>query len=112
MANYFHEMGWTELPEGASPNYINIAQILSQLGIWMDPMLQERLKLAPPASKDVVATLPEIKITEKDQQCPVCLKTFVDTDIAVQMPCKHCFHKHCIMPWLEKVKLFKLFTLY
>lgn len=42
-------------------------------------------------------------ILEKKEKCPVCLKEFENGNCAKLMPCKHCFHKECIEPWLEKV---------
>ncbi|MQM08594.1 hypothetical protein Taro_041451 [Colocasia esculenta] len=60
----------------------------------------------PPASKSAVEALPEIKVTGEllasdEAQCAVCKDTFeVGTDVK-QMPCKHIYHKECILPWLE-----------
>ena len=35
------------------------------------------------------------------QQCTVCHDDFVADAEVVQLPCRHCFHEHCILPWLE-----------
>lgn len=60
----------------------------------------------PPASKPAVEALPEIKITEEllasdDAQCAVCKDSFEVGAEGKQMPCKHIYHKDCILPWLE-----------
>ncbi|XP_074571113.1 E3 ubiquitin-protein ligase RING1-like [Curcuma longa] len=60
----------------------------------------------PPAAKTAVANLPDIKISREllasdEAQCSVCMDTFEMGNEAKKMPCKHIFHKHCILPWLE-----------
>lgn len=60
----------------------------------------------PPASKSAVEGLPDVKITgemlESDSsQCAVCKDSFELDEEAKQMPCKHIYHKDCILPWLE-----------
>lgn len=34
--------------------------------------------------------------------CSVCLDEYVSGDILQVLPCKHSFHKHCIVPWLTE----------
>ncbi|KAL8464829.1 hypothetical protein ACS0TY_034354 [Phlomoides rotata] len=60
----------------------------------------------PPASKSAVEKLPDIKITEEmlasdSSQCAVCKDIFELKEEVKQMPCKHIYHKDCILPWLE-----------
>lgn len=60
----------------------------------------------PPASKSAVEKLPDIKINEEmlasdSSQCAVCKDSFELQEEAKQMPCKHIYHKDCILPWLE-----------
>lgn len=60
----------------------------------------------PPAAKSAVEGLPDIKITEEllasdSSQCAVCKDSFELNEEAKQMPCKHIYHKDCILPWLE-----------
>ncbi|KAL3835309.1 hypothetical protein ACJIZ3_010045 [Penstemon smallii] len=60
----------------------------------------------PPASKSAVEGLPIIKITEQmlasdSSQCAVCKDSFELNEDAMQIPCKHLYHKDCIVPWLE-----------
>lgn len=37
------------------------------------------------------------------KQCPVCLKTHEIGEVVKKLPCQHCFHNTCIIPWLIKV---------
>ncbi|KAL8530115.1 hypothetical protein ACS0TY_007267 [Phlomoides rotata] len=60
----------------------------------------------PPASKSAIEGLPDIRITEEmmasdSSQCAVCKDSFELNEEAKQMPCKHIYHKDCILPWLE-----------
>ncbi|KAL3618112.1 hypothetical protein CASFOL_038433 [Castilleja foliolosa] len=60
----------------------------------------------PPASKSAVEKLPDIKITDEilgsdSYQCAVCTDSFELKGEAKQMPCKHIYHKDCLLPWLE-----------
>ncbi|CAF1027793.1 unnamed protein product [Didymodactylos carnosus] len=34
------------------------------------------------------------------QSCPICLQDFCQTDILLQLVCKHLFHRECLLPWL------------
>ncbi|MCD7472998.1 hypothetical protein HAX54_014529 [Datura stramonium] len=60
----------------------------------------------PPASKSAVEGLPSIKVDEELlrselAQCAVCKDDFeLGLDVK-QMPCKHVYHRDCIVPWLE-----------
>lgn len=62
---------------------------------------------APPASKEVVAKLPVITITNEilaklgpDAECAICKENLVVDDNMQEMPCKHTFHPPCLKPWL------------
>lgn len=62
---------------------------------------------APPASKEVVAKLPVITLTEeilaslgKDVECAICREELVLNDKMQELPCKHTFHPPCVKPWL------------
>ncbi|KAL2533038.1 E3 ubiquitin-protein ligase RING1-like [Abeliophyllum distichum] len=60
----------------------------------------------PPASKSAVDGLPDIKVTEEllasdSSQCAVCKDSFELKEEVKQIPCKHIYHKDCILPWLE-----------
>ncbi|XP_038896807.1 E3 ubiquitin-protein ligase AIP2 [Benincasa hispida] len=63
----------------------------------------------PPASKEVVAKLPVITITEevlaklgKDVQCAICRENLAVDDKMQELPCKHTFHPPCLKPWLDE----------
>ncbi|KAK8519029.1 hypothetical protein V6N13_017722 [Hibiscus sabdariffa] len=60
----------------------------------------------PPASKSAIDALPSVVITKdhlnsKFSQCAVCMDDFEEGIQAKRMPCKHLYHKDCILPWLE-----------
>ncbi|CAL9065952.1 unnamed protein product [Musa banksii] len=59
----------------------------------------------PPAAKSAVESLPDIRISAEslasdEAQCAVCKDAFEMGDEAKLMPCKHIYHKDCILPWL------------
>eukprot|EP00249_Psilotum_nudum_P006331 c19644_g1_i1 orf=469-1758(+) len=59
-----------------------------------------------PASKAAVDALPVLKITKQlldsdDVHCAVCKELFDIGMHVKQMPCKHIYHRDCILPWLE-----------
>lgn len=63
----------------------------------------------PPASKEVVAKLPVITLTEeilskigKDAECAICRENLVLNDQMQELPCKHTFHPPCLKPWLDE----------
>ena len=37
------------------------------------------------------------------EPCSVCMATFKETEMVVELPCCHCFHEECLMPWLQEV---------
>ncbi len=64
----------------------------------------------PPASKEVVKTLPMLeinseeelnKIPEIEKDCSVCKEMFKLGSKIVRMPCDHLYHDECILQWLE-----------
>ncbi|GAB9465739.1 hypothetical protein Gpo141_00003137 [Globisporangium polare] len=79
----------------------NLSNIINQL-MQNDPNRHG----APPAAKDVVETLPKVKITQSDvdasAECPVCKDLFVVDDESHKLPCAHSFHIDCILPWLKQ----------
>lgn len=38
----------------------------------------------------------------RGDSCPVCQDDIVDGDEYIQMPCKHSYHKDCLLPWLKE----------
>uniref|UniRef100_A0A0A9DV19 RING-type E3 ubiquitin transferase n=1 Tax=Arundo donax TaxID=35708 RepID=A0A0A9DV19_ARUDO len=61
----------------------------------------------PPAAKSAVAALPDVAVSadmmqaDGGAQCAVCMDDFQLGAAAKQLPCKHIFHKDCILPWLD-----------
>lgn len=105
MADYFDEMSWTPLRDGEAPNhFLHMAQLLRDFGMWEE--LGQGQRLPPPASKESVSNLKDVKWSkDESKQCPVCLKQFEPENSVKALPCDHCFHKECITPWLEKVPI-------
>ena len=72
----------------------------------LDQFLPHDQRLAPPASTVVVNNLPRRSLDSisdnQNLQCPVCLASFDDDDVIIEMPCEHCFHSDCLLPWLRK----------
>ena len=77
---------------------------------------------ATPASSSAVAELPRLKVSASGLEttadplradrpaackigdaCTVCHDDFEEGTEIVQLPCKHCFHQDCLLPWLEAV---------
>ncbi|RVX17427.1 E3 ubiquitin-protein ligase AIP2 [Vitis vinifera] len=93
----------------------NAASILLQLMDDLQDIVPEildndtRAPRVPPASKEVVANLPVITLTEDalsklsgDAECAICKENFVVDDKMQELPCKHTFHPPCLKPWLDK----------
>lgn len=41
-------------------------------------------------------------LKEKEGECSVCLGDYEIGDVAVRLPCRHCFHKQCILNWFTE----------
>lgn len=42
-------------------------------------------------------------ILDSKLQCSVCWEDFMIEEPVRQLPCQHCYHEACIVPWLELV---------
>ncbi|KAI0212101.1 RING-type domain-containing protein [Lamellibrachia satsuma] len=111
MASYFDEHNCEPLGEGEQPNHmLHLARLLIDGGYAREwDMEFESISgghSSPPASKDVVKSLPVIIITAAEavdkMSCPICLAEYNKGEETRQMPCGHRFHPTCILPWLEK----------
>lgn len=82
------------------------------LGPGLDALMQQLSESeagrqgTPPAKKDAVEALPTVEVcggcNEDDAaSCAVCLEDYASGERARELPCKHRFHSHCIVPWLE-----------
>ncbi|EEF46175.1 zinc finger protein, putative [Ricinus communis] len=74
-----------------------------------DIMPQVLVPKVPPASKEVVAKLPVITLTQEilaklgqDAECAICKENLVVDDKMQELPCKHTFHPPCLKPWLDE----------
>jgi len=38
------------------------------------------------------------------EPCSVCHDEFVAGAEVMQLPCRHCFHESCLLPWLSEVR--------
>lgn len=100
--------GNTSRPEDAT----NMLQELFDRLDDMVPMILDSGPVAPrvpPASKEVVAKLPVISVTEDtltklgaDAHCAICQENLVVNDKMQELPCKHIFHPPCLKPWLDE----------
>ncbi|EAT36320.1 AAEL011580-PA [Aedes aegypti] len=103
MADYFEELGCEPISAEQNENHqlMLMVRFLQQNGFFSDEFRSDTLP--PPASKEVVKNLPEKVVTKDDERCTICIKPNEDeNEMFLVLPCKHDFHKSCIMPWLEK----------
>eukprot|EP01018_Ginkgo_biloba_P027887 Gb_40322 [translate_table: standard] len=105
---------------GYTPNIleqvINNLQEINNLENDLDRVIEAALQEVgsgprgpPPASKEVVAKLPIIDVTEevlaqigKGTECAVCREQLLIGDKMQEVPCKHLFHPDCLKPWLDE----------
>ncbi|KAB1219883.1 E3 ubiquitin-protein ligase AIP2 [Morella rubra] len=93
----------------------NPASLVQELMRQLDdvlPLIPENdavPRTAPPASKEVVAKLLVITLTEeilaklgKDAECAICKENLVVSVRMQELPCKHTFHPPCLKPWLDE----------
>lgn len=64
------------------------------------------LKGSPPAAKSFVENLPLVELTEeelkkKDVTCAICRDEVIAEEKVRKLPCSHCYHGDCILPWLN-----------
>lgn len=67
------------------------------------------LKGSPPAARSAVARLPSVVLTKEDAEsnsssfisCAICKDEIMVEEEAKRLPCLHCYHEECILPWLE-----------
>ncbi|CAN6196043.1 unnamed protein product, partial [Urochloa humidicola] len=101
--------------EDMAPAIMNFLESISgdrDLETALEESLQgiiEHPPRAPPASKEVVANLPVITVTEEviarlgsETECAVCRENLVVGDKMQELPCKHLFHPPCLKPWLDE----------
>ncbi|RPB10630.1 hypothetical protein P167DRAFT_250810 [Morchella conica CCBAS932] len=68
-------------------------------------MEQHQGNAPPPASREVIESLPKIKVDQamvKDgADCAVCKEDLVVDEEVANLPCKHKYHFECVKKWLE-----------
>ncbi|CAF2136152.1 uncharacterized protein LOC106393555 [Brassica napus] len=59
-------------------------------------------KGSPPASKRMVDELPDVDVTSEELSigCAICKDEIVVEEKVKRLPCRHYYHKECIVPWL------------
>ncbi|KAL9673926.1 hypothetical protein QQ045_030189 [Rhodiola kirilowii] len=90
-------------------------ELVQELMARLDEVIPEILdnestaRKVPPASKEVVAKLPIITLTDEilknlghDAECSICKENLVAGDQMQELPCKHTFHPPCLKPWLDE----------
>ena len=131
MASYYDEHNCQELRDGEQPNHsLHLARLLLDSGLAVDLDLEfgrvfgREDERPPPASKDFIANLPDADYIPGSDKCAICLDVMeieknamekttgqqqqesVDKKAKIpvkMMPCKHCFHSSCIIPWINHV---------
>ncbi|CAL0299095.1 unnamed protein product [Lupinus luteus] len=84
--------------------YIYTAEYDVLFGQFMDN--ETALKGSPPAAKSVMENLPLVELTKEELQmknvaCAVCKDEILLEEKVRRLPCLHCYHGDCIMPWLS-----------
>ncbi|MCL7043109.1 hypothetical protein MKW94_015469 [Papaver nudicaule] len=59
----------------------------------------------PPAARTVIRNLPSVVLTQEDVEtksatCAVCKDEMGMEEQVKKLPCSHCYHGDCILPWL------------
>lgn len=75
----------------------------------LDSLLEEIMRSmpdqngAPPASEEALSQVQEYdyKPREESDICAVCHEDFHENDRVSKLPCKHEYHKDCVMKWLK-----------
>ncbi|CAA0304470.1 unnamed protein product [Arabidopsis thaliana] len=96
-------------PNQAPPRHVNSHDYFtgaSSLEQLIEQLTQDDRPGPPPASEPIINALPSVKITPQHltndmSQCTVCMEEFIVGGDATELPCKHIYHKDCIVPWLR-----------
>ena len=43
----------------------------------------------------------EMKWSNQDE-CGICLSSYQDREVLVELPCEHFYHQNCLLPWLKQ----------
>ncbi|CAF0769510.1 unnamed protein product [Adineta ricciae] len=55
----------------------------------------------PILTADIIAQTIEYNSSSQSSQCSICLGDFVQSDILLQLTCKHIYHRECLLHWLQ-----------
>uniref|UniRef100_A0A7R9V0Z9 RING-type E3 ubiquitin transferase n=1 Tax=Chlamydomonas euryale TaxID=1486919 RepID=A0A7R9V0Z9_9CHLO len=84
-------------------------QLESALGLLAEAGGGQHQQQKPPASRRVVAGLPQVEATAEklaewgaNASCAVCTCELVLGDQVQALPCRHMYHPACVAPWLAK----------
>ncbi|KAL9226478.1 hypothetical protein vseg_002287 [Gypsophila vaccaria] len=55
---------------------------------------------SPPASDAVIHNLPSVNLST-EVVCTICRDEVLVQEVVRQLPCLHCYHGDCIVPWLK-----------
>lgn len=107
MTDYFDELNFQpiEVENVEAHQLMLMARYLRQSGFGeLLNIGEDRDRLPPPASKELVDNLPIRLVTENDEKCSICLlpNENLNNHKFVKLPCNHEFHDTCILPWLNK----------
>ena len=104
----FDELIMPPFSSSVTDFYFDAMFIEQQLERWS----RRSLNLAPsrrgtqPAWMAAVEALPDINIKKAAPgtdpiECTICMDSFDASAVVTQLPCKHMFHKKCILRWLD-----------
>ncbi|PON68223.1 43kDa postsynaptic protein [Parasponia andersonii] len=80
-------------------HYQHFLQLIQQISVEEE----DDLPRPTPASKSAVEELPAIAASEElSNVCVVCIEEFVKGEELRELPCKHIYHKDCILTWLKQ----------
>lgn len=64
-----------------------------------------RLPVPPaPGGPDAPEPHEVYAVVTPGEACPVCHDEMAPGALVVQLPCSHCFHEPCLLPWLDTVR--------
>ena len=99
-------MGTTSIIEIISVETAEL-QLISSEDIlqYLVPLLEHNQEEHPPASKAAIESLEKAFYNSgvcKESGCTICKEDYKENEAVILMPCKHCYHPDCLIPWLEQ----------